>query len=84
MDRWTRFIQMFEIALRTKADSCLNIQDYDMLIYPPGAVFDKRIMEVEQDNASNHEGGIVEVCVEAAVFAHAGKHLSEDSSAAEA
>lgn len=89
MDRRKRFTQMFKFALETKADSCLNIQDYEMLIYPPGTRFDKRTMEVEtracmKDTANNHDGRVVKLCMEAAVFAHRRKTLSEDSSIAEA
>jgi hypothetical protein len=89
MDRRKRFAQMFKFALETKADSCLNIQDYEMLIYPPGTIFNKKTMEVEttacvKDTAGNHEGRVVQLCLEAAVFAHGRKPLSEDSSAAEA
>jgi hypothetical protein len=89
MDRRKRFTQMFKFALETKADSTLNIQDYEMLIYPPGTIFNKKTMEVDtrtcvKDTASNHEGRTVELCIEAAVFAHGRKQLSEDSSIAEA
>jgi hypothetical protein len=88
-DEWTdrrkRFTQMFKFALETKADSCLNIQDYEMLIYPPGTKFDKKTMEAEtrscvKDTTSNHEWRTVELCMEAAVFAHGRKAISEDSS----
>jgi hypothetical protein len=92
-DEWTdrrkRLTQMFKFALETKSDSCLNIQDYEMLIYPPGTKFDKKTMEVEtrscvKDTTSNHNGRTVELCMEAAVFAHGRKAVSEDSSIAEA
>jgi hypothetical protein len=88
-DRRKRFNQMFRFALETKADSCLNIQDYEMLIYPPGTVFDKRTMEVETSNGmkvavKNYDGRVVGLCLEAAVFAHPRRKLLEDSSIAEA
>ena len=89
MDRRKRFTQMFGFALQTKADSCLNIQDYEMLIYPPGTIFDRRTMEVEintglKNCAKNHEGRVVELCLEAAVFAHSRQPVSESSSVTDA
>lgn len=80
---------MFQSALETKADSCLNIQDYEMLIYPPGTMFDKKTMEVEtsscmRDPAKNYQGRAVALCMEAAVFAHPRQQLSEDSPISEA
>lgn len=89
MDRRERFFQMFKFALETKADSCLNIQDYEMLIYPQGARFDKRTMDIEGSDCMKYstkdcEGMNVELCIEAAVFAHSRRPLSEDSSITEA
>jgi hypothetical protein len=88
-DRRTRFTQMFKFALETKADSCLNIQDYELVIYPPGTMFDKRTMEVGGGNhikgdPKAYEGRLIDLCIEAAVFAHPRQELSEDSSIAEA
>lgn len=46
-------------------------------------------MEVEtvscaKDMSGNHEGRVVQLCLEAAIFAHGRRPLSEDASAAEA
>jgi hypothetical protein len=82
-------IEMFKDAFLTKADSCLNIEDYEMVTYPPGTKFDKSTMTVEtmegmSDNAKNHEDRTVQVCVEAAVYAFPRKELGIGASVEEA
>jgi hypothetical protein len=46
-DRRTRLIDLFETALMTKAISCHNIEDYEPVMYAPGALFDKNTMIAE-------------------------------------
>jgi hypothetical protein len=88
-DRRDRLNTMFEIALKLKADSCLNIEDYEMVIYPPGTIFDRETMRAETregmlDTVNSHEGRAVELCIQAAVFAHARKPLLNNDSVSEA
>jgi hypothetical protein len=91
-DRRVRLTRMFESALKTKADSCINIQDYEMVIYPPGTPFDKRTMTTEaawsvKDAATatdSYEGRKIGLCVEAAAFAHTRKELLENDPVSEA
>ena len=76
---------MFKDAFNTKADSCLNILDYEMVIYRPGTVFDANTMVVEtmegmQDSRKNHTGRVVRLCIEAAVFAYPRKPPSIETS----
>lgn len=93
MEEWKarrlHLIDMFTTALITKADSCLNSRDYEMVSYLPGTLFDKTTMKVETiegapDSARNHEGRRVQICVEAAVFIHPVRKISSDTSVAEA
>lgn len=87
-ERKRRLIDLFTTALKTKADSCLNLEVYEMVIFPPGAKYDPLTMMVETmegmpDTFGKHEGGRVLLCVEAAVFAY-GRELREDSSISDA
>jgi hypothetical protein len=80
---------MFTEALKAKADSCLNIEDYEMVTFPPGRKYDKNAMDVETKDGvrcrtGNFEGKVVELCIQAAVYASPRKELSRDSSIAEA
>ena len=86
--RKIRLIKMFKSALTTKADSCLNIEDYEMVGYPPGTKFDKNTMTVETmegmpDTVGNHQGRIVRLCIEAAVYSYPRREISDDASVAE-
>lgn len=92
-EEWTnrrkRLTDMFKAALRMKADSCLNVEDYEMVIYPPGTRFDKKTMRTEiiagmQNKTNSHQGRVVGICIEAAVFAHARKELSPNALASDA
>lgn len=66
---------MFACALRAKAESCLNIEWYEMVIYPPGTKFDLKTMEVQTmegmiDTVRDHKNREVNICVQAALFAY--------------
>jgi len=83
-DRQWRLVKMFKLALTAKADCSLNIEDYSFVIYPPGTLYNKATMEVETvqgqpDPMGKHEGRVVEICVEGAVFAHQRKGLQDDT-----
>lgn len=74
---------MFACALRAKAESCLNIEWYEMVIYPPGTKFDPKTMEVQTmegmiDTARDHKNREVNICVQAALFAHPRRDLSTE------
>jgi hypothetical protein len=80
---------MFEIALILTADSCLYLEGYEMVLYPTGGTFNRETMTPETlegmlDNVSNHEGRVVDVTTQAAVFAYTKKPLSNDDLETEA
>ena len=86
--RRVRLVRLFELALSLKAQSCLNIENYEMMVYKPGTEFDKNTMTVETeegmlDPRGRHEGRIVKVCVEAAVFSYARQGTTEKSTMAD-
>jgi len=88
-DRQDCLVEMFTEALRTKAQSCLNLEDYEMVTYPPGTKFDADTMTVETvegmtDKVRDHEGGVVQICVEAALFACPKRPVLENTSVSEA
>ena len=77
------FVNIFTYALKTKANSILNLEEYQMVIYPPGTEFDKATMEVEDMGGiplrkGNFSGRVVELCIQAAVFSYPKKELGED------
>lgn len=93
MEEWRgrqdHLTEMFKDALKTKADSCLNILDYEMVIYHPGTVFDANTMDVEtmegmRDPRNNHTRQVVRLCIEAAVFAYPRKAPSIETSISDA
>lgn len=84
-----RLNEIFKVALTAKADSCLNLEDYEMVIFEPGTKYDKNIMSVEtmegmQCNQGKFDGRVVQICVQAAVYVHPRKVLSSKSSVADA
>jgi hypothetical protein len=85
-ERQENLVKMFTDALTTKANSCLNIEDYEMVLYPPGTAFNSQTMTVEtmegaEETFNDHEGRVVQICVQAAVFAYARRPISNDASA---
>jgi hypothetical protein len=83
-ERQEHFVKMFADALTTKANSCLNIEDYEMVIYAPGTKFDSRTMEAEMmdgtADTSDHEGRAVQICIEAAVFIYPRSPILDNAS----
>jgi len=84
-ERQTDLVEMFTHALSTKADSCLNIENYEMIIYAPGTRFNSNTMRVEtmegaEDAFNEHEGKVVQICVEPALFAYARNPVLDDGS----
>ena len=78
-DEWretrSRLVDLFAQALIVKADSVLNIEDYEMVIYPPGTKFDKNCMTVETTDGmpeliGDHNDREVELCIQSGVFAY--------------
>jgi len=70
-----RLIEIFTTALTAKADSCLNLEDYEMVIFEPGTKFDKNTMGVETKEGmaciqGKFEGRVVRFCVQAAIYLH--------------
>ena len=72
-DRRSWLSELFQQALELKAESCLNTEDYQMVIYNPGTKYDENTMDVETEDGmfisgDQHSGRVVKICVEAAVF----------------
>lgn len=87
-ERREQIVSMFAVALETKAMSCLNIEDYEMVLYAPGTSFDPETMDVEtmegaKDRINNHEGRVVRICIQAALFAYPRDDLSDEASVSE-
>lgn len=81
-NRRDHLTDMFACALRAKAESCLNIEWYEMVIYPPGTKFDPKTMEVQTmegmiDTVRDHKDREVNICVQAALFACPREDLSD-------
>jgi hypothetical protein len=84
VERQAYFESICTSALTTKANSILNPEDYQMVIYPPGTEFDKSTMVVENmrgipQRNGNFEGRVVMLCVEAAVFSYPKRELGDDA-----
>jgi hypothetical protein len=86
-ERQELLVKMFADALATKANSCLNIEDYEMVIFAPGTKFDSKTMEAEMmdgtADTSDHEGRAVQICIQAAVFVYARNPVSNNASVSE-
>lgn len=85
-ERQEELLKVFTEALTTKANSCLNIEDYEMVMYAPGTKFDAKTMEAETMDGtadiSDHDGRVVQICVQAAVFVYARSLVQNDASVA--
>ena len=75
--------KLFEAALLTKADASLNIEDYEIVLYPPGTPFNTETMvagnregELQGNSA---EGRAIRLCLEAALFLHDRADIYDDS-----
>ena len=80
-ERRSRFVDIFELALRLKADSILNGQLYEMVLYAPGTRFDSKTMEVEtmegaQTDPPKFGCRTVELCLNPSVHAYTGQDLT--------
>ena len=87
-ERQEHFVDIFIKALKIKAKSCLNIEDYELVLYSPGTIFDPLTMDVETmegaESVNHSEGRVVRVCVQAAVFAYTRGTLSDDAPVSDA
>lgn len=81
-ERRVRLVDIFRRALEVKADSVLNLLDYEMVMFPPQTKYDKNTMVVETMDGMidyrEHSDRKIELCIEAAVYAYPRKEL-EDS-----
>jgi hypothetical protein len=73
--RRTRLRTIFERSLTAKADSLLNLEEYKIVIYPPGTEFKDATMVAERMEGTERyrgkpDGCTVDVCIEAAVFSY--------------
>jgi hypothetical protein len=86
-DRQEHLVKMFAEALTTKASSCLNIEDYEMVIYAPGTKFDSNTMEAEKmdgtPDTSDCDGRVLLICAQAALFVYARVPVATDGSVSE-
>lgn len=74
-DRRDHLTNLFAAALRAKAESCLKIEWYELVMYAPGTKFDVKTMEVQtidgaMDTIRDHKNERVNLCVQAALFAY--------------
>lgn len=87
-ERRVRFVDIFAKALEVKADSILNTEDYEMVIYPPGTQYDKNTMTVEtmdgMIDGRDHHGRRIELCIEAAVYSYQRRELQDCAPISEA
>ena len=87
-ERRVRLKGIFAKALEVKADSILNIEDYEMVMYPPGTQYDKNTMTVEtmdgMIDGRDHHGRRIELCIEAAVYSYQRRELQDCAPISEA
>lgn len=73
-DRQIRLLDMFRVALKTKAESTLNLKDYEMVTFAPGTPYDHHSMTVETSNGmvgdERNDGCVVEFCIQPAVYVY--------------
>jgi hypothetical protein len=83
-DRQNRLQSLFELALRTKAESTVNLKEYESVTIAPGTPFDAQTMKAETRNGvatgSKHAGRIVELCLQPAIYTYPKTRPSEDLS----
>jgi hypothetical protein len=83
-ERQNRLQCLFELALRTKADSTINLKEYESVTIAPGTPFDAQTMKAGPWNGSppdsKHARQIVELCVQPAIYTYPKTSLSEDNS----
>ena len=83
-ERQEVLVKVFTEALTTKANSCLNIEDYEMVMYAPGTKFDAKSMEAEKMDGtadiSDPDGRVIQICIQAAVFVYARSPVQNDAS----
>jgi len=83
-ERQEVLVKVFTEALTTKANSCLNIEDYEMVMYAPGTKFDAKTMEAEKMDGtvdiSDSDGRVIQICIQAAVFVYARSPVQNDAS----
>jgi hypothetical protein len=83
-ERQEVFVKVFTEALTTKANSCLNIEDYEMVMYAPGTKFDAKTMEAEKMDGTadinDPDGRVIQICIQAAVFVYARSPVQNDAS----
>jgi hypothetical protein len=87
-ERHVRFVHIFTKALEVKADSILNTEDYEMVMYPPGTQYDKNTMTVEtmdgMVDGRDYYGRTIELCIEAAVYSYQRRELQDYAPISEA
>lgn len=92
-ERRDRLMGMFQQSLTVKAESVLNIEEYEMVIFPPGTQFNKTHMSVETMDGMNvntdelrlnNEGYAIQLCIRPAVYAYSKQELHDATSISEA
>jgi len=84
-ERRSWLFELFQQALELKAESCLNTEEYEMVIYQSGTKYDENYMSVETEDGMavssiQHGESVVKVCVEAAVFSFAKAKVLDEGS----
>ncbi|TGO50013.1 hypothetical protein BCON_0194g00170 [Botryotinia convoluta] len=73
-DRQSRLIEMFRVALKSKADSTLNFRDYELVTFAPGTPYDPKSMFNEdalyRKAGGNNNDWVVEFCIQPAIYVH--------------
>ncbi|TGO89199.1 hypothetical protein BPOR_0120g00070 [Botrytis porri] len=73
-DRQSRLIEMFRVALKSKADSTLNFRDYELVKFVPGTPYDPKSMFNEdalyRKPSGKNSDWVVEFCIQPAIYVH--------------
>ncbi|KAJ8064181.1 hypothetical protein OCU04_006532 [Sclerotinia nivalis] len=82
-DRQSRLYSLFREALRIKAESTLNLKDYDMVTFAPGTPYDHHCMTVETSNGmvgeERNDNSVVEFCIQPAVYVYNKESLADNT-----
>ncbi|KAH8816830.1 hypothetical protein F5884DRAFT_873614 [Xylogone sp. PMI_703] len=91
-ERQRQFVTMFQKALTAKADSLLNIENYEMVIHRPGTPFNPETMTAETmegtpiflQDLGDIKDAQIEICVQPALYSHPKIPLTDESPMGEA
>ncbi|KAF7875335.1 hypothetical protein EAF04_002507 [Stromatinia cepivora] len=82
-DRQSRLYSLFREALIIKAESTLNLKDYEMVTFAPGTPYDHHSMTVETSNGmvgeERNDDSVVEFCIQPAVYVYNKESLADNA-----